>query len=236
MHFAYLPEAALGFCNLSEDESAHCVRVLRMKSGDAIKVSNGKGKLFSGVLADAHPKKAIVELTQKELPYDHWDYHLHIAIAPTKNQDRLEWFIEKAVEIGVNEVSLFTAFHSERKFLREDRLEKIILSAMKQSMKSFLPKLNPIKSFRALMEHEGHGQKFIAYIDDNVDTLLTDRVEQGTDCFILIGPEGDFSKDEVALAISKGFETVSLGSARLRTETAGVVACHTVHLINQLRK
>lgn len=236
MHFSYLPEADLGLHTLSEEESFHCAKVLRMKAGDPIAVTNGKGKIFQGLLVDGHPKKAVVELTELKETYDQWPFHLHIAIAPTKNIDRLEWFIEKAVEIGVNEISLFTSFHSERKQLRLDRLEKIMLAAMKQSMKSFLPKINALASFDQLLDRTFNGEKFIAYIDDTVVELLGNALQAATECTILIGPEGDFSAKEVAQARAKGFKTVSLGAARLRTETAGIVACHTVQIINQLRK
>ncbi|MDP2235608.1 MAG: 16S rRNA (uracil(1498)-N(3))-methyltransferase [Bacteroidales bacterium] len=236
MHIFYLPEATEGYVNLPEEESKHCVRVLRLEAGDKMLVTNGKGNLYDAILIDAHPKKAIAELSVPKKGYDHWPFHLHIAIAPTKNIERLEWFLEKGTEIGVDEISLFTSFHSERRIVKTERLEKIMIAAMKQSLKSRLPKLNNVVSFEKFVKSNRTGQKFIAWIDDKVKENLIDVCLPETDCTIIIGPEGDFSQDEVKLAIENGFKPISLGKARLRTETAALASCQTVQMINYLNK
>lgn len=236
MHVFYLPDASAGLIQLSEDESKHCIRVLRMKSGQQLLITNGKGLIFTGEIVESHPKKAIVRLFEPHEGYDHTGYHLHIAIAPTKNIERLEWFLEKATEIGVNEISLFHSFQSERRHANTERLEKIVIAAMKQSIRACLPTLNGIVSFEQLITQPFDGQKFIAWIDENVTTQLRHLYKPNHNCLILIGPEGDFSSDEVQRAITLGFVPVSLGNARLRTETAGIVACHTIQFINQLNQ
>ncbi len=233
MHLTYLPNAHIGLCVLPEEESAHCVKVLRLQVGSALLVTNGQGTLFHAVLTEAHPKKAVILLKEVVQDTPNESFEVHIAIAPTKNIERIEWFIEKAVEIGIHRVSLFTSFHSERKQVRIDRLEKISIAAMKQSMKLFAPKIEPLVTFDEFLKLPVHGQRFIAYIDEQPLPLLAQKLSPQSNCTILIGPEGDFSKDEIALAIAKGYQPISLGKARLRTETAGLIACATVHFINQ---
>ena len=233
MQLFYLPEAQLGPMILPEEESKHCVRVLRMEAGATLCISNGKGKLFDAVLLDPHPKRAVIELRDERMGYDHWPFKLEIAIAPTKNNDRLEWFLEKATEIGIDEVHLFTSFHSERRQVKVERLEKVMVAAMKQSVKSRLPKLQDLISFEKLVEMPFEGNKMIAWIDEDVKQLLSKVYQKGENSRILIGPEGDFSREEVDLALRNGYKPVSLGAARLRTETAALVAVHTIQLINQ---
>ncbi len=233
MQLFYLPEAQLGPMILPEEESKHCVRVLRMEVGDKLCISNGKGKLYDAVLLDPHPKRAVIELHDERVGYDHWPFKLEIAIAPTKSNERLEWFLEKATEIGIDEIHLFTSFHSERRQVKLERLEKVVVSAMKQSVKSRLPKIHDIVSFEKLVKLPFAGNKFIAWIDEDVRQLLSKIYIKGENCRILIGPEGDFSSEEVELAVRNGYLPISLGSARLRTETAAVVAVHTIQLINQ---
>lgn len=233
MQLFYLPEAQLGPMILPEEESKHCVRVLRMEAGATLCISNGKGKLFDAVLLDPHPKRAVIELRDERMGYDHWPFKLEIAIAPTKNNDRLEWFLEKATEIGIDEVHLFTSFHSERRQVKVERLEKVMVAAMKQSVKSRLPKLHDLISFEKLVEMPFEGNKMIAWIDEDVKQLLSKVYQKGENSRILIGPEGDFSREEVDLALRNGYKPVSLGAARLRTETAALVAVHTIQLINQ---
>lgn len=235
MHIFYVPQATRGAVILSEEESKHCVRVLRLMPGNNVLVSDGKGMLFNAVLMDAHPKRAVLELHESKKGYDHWPYHLHIAIAPTKNIERLEWFLEKATEIGIDEISLFSSYHSERRVVKTERLEKVIIAAMKQSLKSRLPVLNGVMSFEQFITQDLKGQKFIAYIDENIKDLLSLSYSPFSDSVILIGPEGDFSPEEVQLAIDKGFKPISLGLARLRTETAALVACQTIQLISQIQ-
>ncbi len=235
MHIAYIPEAAIGNLILSEEESKHCVRVLRMQAGDQLRITNGTGLLFDANILDPHPKRCVVELGNPRKGYDHWPFKLHIAVAPTKNNDRLEWFLEKATEIGIDAVHLFEGFHSERRKVNHERLEKVLVAAMKQSQKSRLPLLHEMMRFEKLVKQPFSGRKFIAWIDETVRNTLAQSYQAGTDCLMLIGPEGDFSREEVTLAIENGFEPISLGEARLRTETAALSACHTIQLINQMK-
>lgn len=234
MNVFYLPDADLGLVTMPEDESKHCVKVLRMTEGETFCVTNGKGFLFDAELVEALPKRATVNLTNKRKGYDHWGFNLEIAIAPTKLNERTEWFLEKATEIGIDKVRLFTSFHSERRAANVERFEKVMVAAMKQSIKSCLPVIEDIVSFEKLVKQPFEGQKIIAWIDDDVTETLCDVYKKGGNALVLIGPEGDFSPEEVALARENGFVPVSLGDARLRTETAALVACHTVQLINQI--
>lgn len=220
---------------LPEDESKHCVKVLRMAVGGRFAVTDGKGYLYDAELIDDHPKRAAAQLTNKRHGYDHWNYEVRIAVAPTKLNERMEWFLEKAVEIGIDRVSLFTSFHSERRTVNVSRFEKIMVSAMKQSLKSRLPQIDDVVPFEKLVSQPFVGQKFIAWIDDGVGECLSDMYHKSGNAFVLIGPEGDFSREEVELAKQNGFVPVSLGEARLRTETAALVALHTIRLINQMK-
>lgn len=234
MNLFYLPEASIGIVGLTEDESKHCIRVMRMQAGAKMHFTNGRGDFFEGVLVDPNPKRTLVDIASTHKGEDIRSYRVHIAIGPTKNADRLEWFLEKAMEIGIDEISFFSSFHSERKSVNMERSRKVLIAAMKQSLKSKLPVINELVRFPQLIERKMPGQKFIAWIDPTVNQLLTHRVRPESDVSILIGPEGDFSNDEVQFATSNGFVPISLGKSRLRTETAGVVACHTVHLVNEI--
>jgi 16S rRNA (uracil1498-N3)-methyltransferase len=207
-----------------------------MKEGDRFCVTDGKGSLFDAELVDAHPKRAMADLSNQRCGYDIRDFKLSIAIAPTKLNERTEWFLEKATEIGIDEVKLFASYHSERRAANVERFRKIVVSAMKQSVKSKMPVVEEMVPFDKLVKQDFDGQKFIAWIDDDVKEQLCDLYEKGKNAIVLIGPEGDFSKEEVELAKENGFVPVSLGEARLRTETAAVVACHTIQLINQMKK
>lgn len=213
------------------EESKHIARVLRKKTGDVVQVTNGDGLLFSATLSVANPDQCLATITRidkKILPM-HW---LHIAVAPTKNADRFEWFLEKATEIGINEISPIICEHSERKTIKKDRCIRILESAMKQSKRAYLPKFNEPSTLNEFLDHEHPGLRFIAHCHVGEKLELKRRVAPDKDITILIGPEGDFSEAEVDLAYEKGFYPVSLGEARLRTETAAVVACATVNLIN----
>ena len=236
MNVFYLPDAQLGTISFPEEESKHIVKVLRMKEGDRFCVTDGNGSLFDAELVDAHPKRATADLSNQRSGYDIRDFKLSIAIAPTKLNERTEWFLEKATEIGIDEVKLFVSYHSERRAANVERFRKIVVSAMKQSVKSKMPVVEEMVSFDKLVKQDFDGQKFIAWIDDDVKEQLCDLYKKGENAIILIGPEGDFSKEEVELAKENGFVPVSLGEARLRTETAAVVACHTIQLINQMKK
>lgn len=220
---------------LSEEESAHCVRVLRYTAGDEIMITDGKGTTFTARITNPHPKHCDFEILTREQQQSHHDFHLHIAIAPTKNIERLEWAIEKCVEIGVDEITPLLCRFSERKQLRNDRLEKIILSAAKQSLTPYLPVLHDLTPYDSFVREQAQKeqQNFIAHCYKEEKRLLKTEIEQGRDVLVLIGPEGDFSEQEVADALALGFIPVSLGNSRLRTETAAVVACHTAILINE---
>lgn len=235
MNVFYLPDAREGNVSFPEEESKHIVRVLRMREGDSFCVTNGKGSLFDAELIDAHPKRAMANLLNRREGYDNRAFKLSIAIAPTKLNERTEWFLEKATEIGIDEIKLFASYHSERRVVNVERFKKIVVAAMKQSVKSNMPIVEEMQTFENLVRQDFSGQKFIAWIDEEVKDQLCNLYDKGSDVLVLIGPEGDFSKDEVELAKANGFVPVSLGEARLRTETAAIVACHTIQLINQMK-
>ena len=236
MNVFYLPEAKTGTMVMPEDESKHCVKVLRMAVGERFCVTNGKGSLFDAQLVEAMPKHAVIELSNERAGYDNTSYNIEIAVAPTKLNERMEWFLEKATEIGISRVRLFTSYHSERREANVERFRKVMIAAMKQSIKSNLPIIDEIVSFENLVKQPFDGQKFIAWIDDDVTEQLCDLYQKGQNALVLIGPEGDFSKEEVALAKQNGFVPVSLGEARLRTETAALVAVHIMNLAGQSRE
>ena len=232
MALFYVPNLSSGNV-LPEEESQHAVKVLRLQVGDAIVVVDGIGGFYKAQITNPHPKHCGFEIVETQTEFGKRDYKLHIAIAPTKNIERLEWFIEKATEIGVDEITPIICRFSERKIVKEERLEKIIVSAAKQSVKAYFPKLNPLCTFDELMKKYSASQKFIAHCYEEDKRLLQTEITKSSDMLILIGPEGDFSKEEVQKAISLGFVPVSLGNSRLRTETAGVVvACCTVAFKN----
>ena len=206
---------------LPEEESLHCIKVLRLNKGDLIHIIDGVGGFFVAKIVEPHPKKTKVEIIKVEKDFNKIGYNLHLAVAPTKNIDRFEWFLEKVTEIGVAQITPLICRYSERKVVKLDRLEQIIISAAKQSIK---PTNNS----------DSMAQKFIAHCYDIPKTPLLKSCNKGEDVVVLIGPEGDFSIEEVDLALNNGFKSVSLGNSRLRTETAGVVACHTVSVINEL--
>ena len=217
---------------LCEDESRHAISVLRHKENDVLHVTNGKGDLFESRIIRAHHKKCELELIHSH----HWDEPtpwLHMAVAPTKNIDRFEWFLEKATELGIQEITPIICDHSERDKIRLDRLEKVLVAAMKQSLKYWLPILNEPTSFTDFIARPSTGtQKFILHCRESEKMHLFNATLPQQDSIVLIGPEGDFSKNEIELALKSGFVPVSLGASRLRTETAGVVACHIVNLAN----
>ena len=218
---------------LPEEESLHAVKVLRLQSGDEIEIVDGVGGFYKAVITNPHPKHCGFEVVELITGFGKRNYKLHVAIAPTKNIERMEWFIEKATEIGIDEITPVICRFSERKIVKEERLEKIIVSAAKQSLKAYFPKLNPPCAFAELVKNNQTTQKFIAHCYQEDKRLLQAEIVKGSDVLVLVGPEGDFSREEVEMAISCGFIPVSLGESRLRTETAGVVAVHTVAVINQ---
>ena len=209
------------------------MRVLRLQAGDELEVVDGAGGYYLAVVTNPHPKHCEFQIKETITEYGKRDYRLHIAIAPTKNIERLEWFIEKCTEIGVDEITPILCRFSERKIIKPERLEKIIVSAAKQSLKAYFPILNPMCSFRDFIQQTTVSQKFIAHCYEQDKQLLQRVYQKSSDAVILIGPEGDFSPEEVQAAIQHQFQPVSLGSSRLRTETAGIAACHTISLINE---
>ncbi|TAI48537.1 16S rRNA (uracil(1498)-N(3))-methyltransferase [Flagellimonas allohymeniacidonis] len=215
----------------SADESRHIVKVLRKKEGDELHITNGKGSLYTAKILAADIRKCKVQITEEEktIPKRH---RLHLAVAPTKMNDRYEWFLEKATEIGIDEITPILCDHSERKTLKLERMERVLQSAMKQSLQTFLPKLNPPIAYEDFVAQDHNATGFIAHCDDGERMELKRRIVPDSSILIMIGPEGDFSKEEISTALKKGFLPVSLGKTRLRTETAAIVACAIVALAN----
>lgn len=231
MYLFYVPDIATNHC-LSEEESGHCVRVLRYTKGDEILLTDGQGSTYTARITNPHPKHCEFEIISQEKQAKGHDFYLHIAIAPTKNVERLEWMVEKCTEIGVDEITPLLCRFSERKQLRTDRLQKIVLSAAKQSLTPYLPKLNELTPYDTFIRQANEQDKFIAHCYKEDKKELKNEISRGRDVLVLIGPEGDFSEQEIHDALQLGFVPVSLGNSRLRTETAGVVACHTAILMN----
>jgi 16S rRNA (uracil1498-N3)-methyltransferase len=231
MNLFYCPTLSGATCTLPEAESAHAVRVLRCRVGDAVHITDGKGAYCTGIIADDNPKACTITITDYELRIKFPPANVHIAIAPTKSIDRFEWFLEKATEIGVSVITPLFTVHSERTRLKTERLEKVIVAAMKQSLKSWLPVLNEPVEFGKFINSTFPGQKFIATCDEVLLENLSLLYQKGSDAVILIGPEGDFSKEEISASLDKGFLPVSFGKSRLRTETAGIVACQILNLM-----
>lgn len=221
---------------LPESDSQHCIRVLRMHEGDRLEVTDGKGTLFTCILTNAHPKHASVEIIEKVPIPAFWNHDIIVSVAPTKNMDRMEWMVEKLTEIGVNRIIPLLCRHSERKEVKTERLEKIAVSAMKQSLKTWVPTIDPITPIsRVLCDYQNY-QRFICYCDENTPRQYIGKVYLPDEpVIIMIGPEGDFSPEEIRTAISDGWIPVTLGDTRLRTETAAIAACQTLHTIDILK-
>lgn len=221
---------------LPEQESSHCCRVLRMKEGEDIVVVDGKGSRFHCRIVEAHPKHTAVEIMSREDASNHWDYQITIAVAPTKLSDRIEWMLEKVVEIGVDRVVLLKCRHSERKVMKLERLEKVMVSAMKQSLKGVLPVIEDMTDFSEFVkENSNSGQLFFGYCNDSFSRKeFVKEYCPGKSVVIMIGPEGDFSPEEVEMAVAYGFIPVTFGQSRLRTETAVLYGVTAVHALNQL--
>lgn len=233
MNYFYAPHAADGGGFLNEDESSHCVKVLRHKEGDKVGLLDGQGGKYKALIQEANPKKVLFSISDQEI-IKKAPYTIHIAIAPTKNSDRMEWLAEKITEIGADEISLFFSSNSERRKYKSHRFQKKLISALKQSKNPFLPQLNDPVGFKDLLKKQAEAQKFIAYVDTYNPLMLNKAAQKNLPTIILIGPEGDFTADEVKTAESAGYKKVSLGKNILRTETAGIIACHSIHLINSL--
>lgn len=218
--------------SFDKEESRHIVKVLRKKEGDILHVTNGLGDLFSTEIILASDRKCTVRIvgTKTSQPTD---FYIHLAVAPTKMNDRFEWFLEKATEMGIHEITPVICDHSERKIIKTERFDKIIQSAMKQSLQYFLPKLNEPISLKDFVNQKQEGNLCIAHCEETDKKLLKDIIKPKEKYTILIGPEGDFSEKEIQLALSNNYIPVSLGNTRLRTETAAVVACHSVVFVNE---
>jgi 16S rRNA (uracil1498-N3)-methyltransferase len=220
-----------GIHHLDEEESRHCIKVLRKNAGDTIHITDGKGFFYDAIISKPDFRKCEFAVT-KTLAAADKAYQIHIAIAPTKNADRIEWFVEKATEFGIDSISLIACENSERTFLKTERLRKLAVSAMKQSLKATLPQINDLSPFSSFIKSQSGSGRFIAYVDNNNPVLLQNVAVKGEASVVLIGPEGDFSLAEVSQAIDAGFKKVSLGRSRLRTETAAIAACHILNLVN----
>jgi 16S rRNA (uracil1498-N3)-methyltransferase len=217
---------------LPEDESQHCLRVLRYNEGREMSITDGKGSFYKCILMDTDIKGCAVSIKEIITPQKR-NFNIHIALAPTKNTDRMEWFVEKATEIGIDQISFLRCRRSERRELKLARLQKIAVSALKQSQKAFLPEINEMTDFKSFVKNDFDSCKMIAHCDDDERKKIREIYSTGNNALILIGPEGDFSSEEISLARDNGFSPVSLGHSRLRTETAAMVACHTIHLLNE---
>lgn len=215
-----------------KEESKHIIKVLRKKEGDILNVTNGFGYLFNCEVIIASDSKCTVKINSFE-KQEISKNHLHLAVAPTKMNDRYEWFLEKATEIGIQEITPIICEHSERKVIKTERYQKILESAMKQSLHFYIPKLNEPIPFKDFIKKEFEGQKFIAHCEETNKKSLKNELKTNENVLILIGPEGDFSVKEIQLADDNKFIPVSLGSTRLRTETAAIVACHSVAYKNE---
>ena len=245
MQLFYVKNIDSNLITLSEEESRHAVKVLRKTVGDTLHVVNGEGVMYKVEIINPNSKACTASIIETVESFNKLPYNLHIAIAPTKNIDRIEWFLEKSTEIGISEFSMLLTEHSERKFINEERLDKVIVSAMKQSVKAYKPKLNTLTPFAKFLSQDmGTTDCYIAHCSDNFERthlkniLLEDSSEASSKdsskasngVLILIGPEGDFSDNEISMALSKGFKSISLGTSRLRTETAALFATSIVAL------
>ena len=227
-----ITETATSFV-FDKEESKHIIKVLRKKEGDILHVTNGLGFLFVTEITIASDNKCTVKINAVE-KQELSKFHLHLVVAPTKMNERYEWFLEKATEIGIQEITPIICEHSERRIIKTDRFQKILESALKQSLHFYLPKLNEPIAFKDFIKEEFNGQKFIAHCSVTDKKSLKNELKSNEDVTILIGPEGDFSINEIEMAIANNFIPVSLGNTRLRTETAAIVACHSVVFKNEI--
>jgi 16S rRNA (uracil1498-N3)-methyltransferase len=218
--------------SFEKEESRHIVKVLRKKEGDRLHITNGEGWLFNAEIVSPNTNKCLAKVVSKTLQPKR-NYQLHLAVAPTKMNDRYEWFLEKATEIGIDTITPIICDHSERKIIKTERFEKILQSGMKQSLNCYLPKLNDAITLKDFLNQEFTGDLFIAHCEETDRKSLKQQLKPNHNITILIGPEGDFSTKEITLAIKNKFIPVTLGNTRLRTETAAIVACHSVAFVNE---
>lgn len=236
MQLFYDPHITPPFHTLSEEESKHCVRVLRLKCGDTIHMTDGRGNLFCCELTDDNPRRCTVRVVETQTAFEPLPYSLTMAVAPTKNADRYEWFLEKATEVGVSQIIPLETAHSERRVFKPERGEKVITAAMKQSLKAYRPQLQPLTTFREAAAMPFEGRRLIAHCDPahaaTGKAYLPSTLRRGEAALILIGPEGDFSPEEIDFALANGFEEITLGTQRLRTETAAITAVVMTAVVN----
>lgn len=231
MHLFYTPDIATTL-ELPQDEAAHAIRVLRLAEGSEVMLTDGKGSFYRAEIDMISGKRCYVRIVETITPDPLWRGHLHLAMAPTKNMDRIEWFAEKATEIGFDELTFLDCRFSERRVVKTERVEKILVSAMKQSLKPALPMLNGMTPFDKFVSQPFEGQKFIAHCYEGEKEALLQALQPGENALVLIGPEGDFSPEEVQKAMTYGFRPITLGRSRLRTETAALVAVHMMNIVN----
>ena len=237
MHLFYQPDFS-EISALTDDEAFHAAKVLRLREGEMVQVTDGKGSWFESKVRQITPKRCDLQIIQ-QTSYEPRLYSIEIALAPTKNLDRIEWFVEKATEIGIDKISFFYTKHSERRTMKLERLQKIAVSAMKQSLQAYLPEIVEVGDFDKwiLKSSNSATQKFIAHLpNDLIPEHLLKKAIPRQSYTVLIGPEGDFTDAEIRLTQQNGFQMVTLGNTRLRTETAALVACHTLHAVNLLQK
>jgi len=238
MNLFYIPDLIVAsdidnwIIDLPKEEAKHAIKVLRLSVDDQVWLTNGKGVMVYAHIIALNKKQCIVKADKLVQDYGKRNYRIHIAVAPTKNIKRFEWFLEKATEIGIDEITPIISFHSERREIKAERENKVITAAMKQSLKAYHPVLNEAVSFKKFIERQTDEELFIAHLIDDKQLLLRDAVKAKKSILVLIGPEGDFSDEEIRLALSKNYRAVSLGNTRLRTETAALAACFTINMIN----
>jgi 16S rRNA (uracil1498-N3)-methyltransferase len=234
MQIFYAPDIHGNSYTLDEKESKHLIRVLRMTKGSNVRLIDGKGNLYKGIISNPDHNKCTIDIKGKTKDFEKRNYRLHIAISPLKNPERFEWFVEKSVEIGIDEITPLICKNTEKPGIKSDRVNNLIISAMKQSLKAKKTVLNEPCSFKDFVSNDLNGIRMIAHCDASTERKKISEVcSKNTNSIILIGPEGDFSREEVTSAITMGFIPVHLGPSRLRTETAGVAACHSIYFINQ---
>jgi 16S rRNA (uracil1498-N3)-methyltransferase len=234
MQIFYAPDINGDSYTLDENESKHIIRVLRMKKGTGVRLIDGRGNLYDGVIENPDQKSCTISITGILRDFEKRDYRLHIAISPLKNPERFEWFIEKSVEIGVDEITPLICRNTEKHSIKKERINNLIISAMKQSLKATKTKLNEPRSFAEFIADKPDGKRMIAHCNDSFKRIkISEACLKDETVTILIGPEGDFSKEEISKASENGYLNIHLGKSRLRTETAGVAACHSIYFINQ---
>ncbi|WP_316790700.1 16S rRNA (uracil(1498)-N(3))-methyltransferase [Pedobacter frigoris] len=234
MHVFYTPDISANEYVLNEDESKHCLKVLRLGIGARVNLIDGRGGMYLAEIIQESKKNVTLRVIETTLEYNKRNHHLHIAVAPTKNIDRLEWFLEKATEIGIEEITPLICDRSERRVVKEDRLNKVITSAVKQSLQAYHPVLNPQINFADFLRIKNDSIKMIAHcIDGEPREYINELIKPGQNYTLLIGPEGDFTPSEIELALENGYKPLTLGNTRLRTETAALAACFEVNYLNR---